>query len=146
MNGNEKYKNLSIGLTILLILMGMVMFILFSSYNDLKEQNKDLLIKSSDYDELVDEFNLSESDNDSLNEYIDELDGQLDYFMNTAVFVTEHGKKYHKATCGYIQNSDGVFIYNIENAEAKGYEPCSRCFNDSYDWRDHLDNNAWSNN
>lgn len=72
---------------------------------------------------------------DSYVKYEDELD----WLLNEAVFVTETGNRYHKATCQYIHNADGYWIYNDENAEYKGYTPCKVCFGEDYDWREHLE-------
>ena len=52
----------------------------------------------------------------------------LTYFLDSAVFVTEYGEKYHRYRCHYIQDSERYKIYNPENAEAQGYDACSYCF------------------
>lgn len=65
-------------------------------------------------------------------------DNELDWLLSAAVFVTETGERYHKATCQYIQNADSYYIYNIENAEYQGYTPCKVCFSDDYDWREYI--------
>ncbi|HOX54039.1 MAG: hypothetical protein PHI86_05210 [Candidatus Omnitrophica bacterium] len=43
------------------------------------------------------------------------------------VYVTKQGTKYHKQDCRFIKNRDTQAI-DIENAKAKGLEPCGRCF------------------
>lgn len=43
------------------------------------------------------------------------------------VYVTKQGTKYHKQDCRFIKNRDTQAI-NIKDAEAKGLEPCGRCF------------------
>ena len=43
------------------------------------------------------------------------------------VYVTKQGKKYHKSDCRFIKNRDSQKI-DIEDAKAKGLEPCGRCF------------------
>jgi len=47
------------------------------------------------------------------------------------VFVTEHGKKYHKADCSLIKNKD-VTAMDEKEAIEQGYEPCRRCLKDKY--------------
>ncbi len=42
------------------------------------------------------------------------------------VYVTATGTKYHLAGCSYLRSSANEIT--IEDAEAKGYTPCSRCF------------------
>jgi|GEM_PF-7008633 len=40
------------------------------------------------------------------------------------VYVTKSGKKYHHKGCGYLRSIGGSYI--IEEAESRGYKPCSR--------------------
>ncbi len=42
------------------------------------------------------------------------------------VYVTATGTKYHLAGCSYLRSSANEIT--LEDAEAKGYTPCSRCF------------------
>lgn len=44
---------------------------------------------------------------------------------NYTVYITEHGEKYHKATCRYL--TDSKIAIDIYDAIAEGYEPCSVC-------------------
>lgn len=39
------------------------------------------------------------------------------------VFVTQYGKKYHKAESHYLQGKEGVIKLTREEAEEQGYEP-----------------------
>lgn len=64
---------------------------------------------------------------------------ELDWLLNEAVFVTETGNRYHKATCQYIHNADEYWIYNDNKAKSLGYTPCKVCFGEDYDWREHLE-------
>jgi len=41
------------------------------------------------------------------------------------VYVTEHGKKYHRRNCQFVQG--GATSLSLKEAKAKGYTPCSRC-------------------
>ncbi|MBL7130488.1 MAG: hypothetical protein ISS45_03660 [Candidatus Omnitrophica bacterium] len=43
------------------------------------------------------------------------------------VYITKRGKKYHKQDCPLIANKDAQKV-NLEEAKAKGLEPCKRCF------------------
>ena len=45
------------------------------------------------------------------------------------VFVTENGKKYHKAECPMIKNKNPHEITRKE-ALAQGLKPCGKCFKD----------------
>ncbi len=41
------------------------------------------------------------------------------------VYITKSGKKYHAAGCSYLKKSS--IEISREDAEKKGYTPCSRC-------------------
>ena len=43
------------------------------------------------------------------------------------VYVTENGKKYHKADCRFVKNREAQEI-DKDEAIAQGYKPCGRCF------------------
>lgn len=45
--------------------------------------------------------------------------------VETTVYVTKTGSKYHKGTCGYLGHSKIAMA--LSEAKAAGYEPCSRC-------------------
>ena len=42
------------------------------------------------------------------------------------VYVTKHGKKYHKADCPLIRNKD-VTEMTEKKAKKEGFEPCAKC-------------------
>lgn len=56
-----------------------------------------------------------------------EINAEYNFFHNSAVMVTEYGKRYHSYGCKHLENSDGYYIYNIENAKYQGYTPCQDC-------------------
>lgn len=41
------------------------------------------------------------------------------------VYITDTGKKYHKSSCSYLNQSKTAI--NINSAKSQGYTPCSRC-------------------
>lgn len=43
------------------------------------------------------------------------------------VYVTKHGKKYHKAACQLIKNKETTTM-DLAQAEQKSLEPCLKCF------------------
>lgn len=59
--------------------------------------------------------------------YYEAIKNEYNFFHKYAVTVTETGKRYHRYNCYHIKNR-GFYIYNIENAEAKGYTPCLDCY------------------
>ncbi len=46
--------------------------------------------------------------------------------ITTTVYVTKTGKKYHKDGCSSLSKSK--IAISLSDAEAKGYEPCSKCW------------------
>ena len=64
----------------------------------------------------------------SITQQVSLYEGYLTTLLDNAVFVTEHGEKYHRFGCHYIIDSDKFWIYNSENAKAQGYDACSYCF------------------
>lgn len=64
---------------------------------------------------------------DVLIEQVSRYEEYLTFFLDNAVFVTEHGEKYHRFQCQYIRNST-YWIYNVEAAQSHGFDACSVCF------------------
>lgn len=89
------------------------------NYNYLLEENIQLKNKVEKQKELINDNQLE----------INNLNSELGFYENNAVLVSEHGEKYHKYTCQYMKGK-AYWIFNVEAAESKGYEPCSVCFGD----------------
>ncbi|MBQ9239240.1 MAG: hypothetical protein IJ191_08015 [Treponema sp.] len=49
------------------------------------------------------------------------------YAATGSVYVTPTGKKYHERNCRTLTRSKTVTELTIEQAKAKGYEPCKVC-------------------
>lgn len=49
------------------------------------------------------------------------------FYRNNIVLVTTTGKKYHRYECHHI-NDRTIYIYEIDDAKAKGYTSCLDCF------------------
>ena len=45
----------------------------------------------------------------------------------SVVYVTKTGKKYHNRDCRTLARSKNLTELTIEQAQAKGYEPCKVC-------------------
>ena len=45
--------------------------------------------------------------------------------LETTVYITKTGSKYHRGTCSYLRKSK--FPISLWEAKARGYTPCSRC-------------------
>ena len=59
--------------------------------------------------------------------YYKHIKDEYEFFHEHAVITTTTGKKYHRYDCYHIRNRS-FYIYNIENAESKGYTPCRDCY------------------
>lgn len=46
---------------------------------------------------------------------------------DTSVYVTKHGRKYHRVGCREIKRSVGILKMSISDAKAKGLTPCKVC-------------------
>lgn len=57
----------------------------------------------------------------------EELQKQVDFYNEHIVFVSDDGtNKYHNLNCEEFDRSY-FWAYNVEQAEGKGYSPCSKC-------------------
>ena len=43
------------------------------------------------------------------------------------VYITENGKKYHRADCRFVKDKEAQEI-DKDEAITQGYKPCGRCF------------------
>lgn len=46
-------------------------------------------------------------------------------YSGETVYVTDTGSKYHKSGCSYLKSKNEI---SLDEAERRGYEPCSRCY------------------
>lgn len=46
-------------------------------------------------------------------------------YSSETVYVTDTGSKYHKSGCSYLKSKNEI---SLDEAERRGYEPCSRCY------------------
>lgn len=49
------------------------------------------------------------------------------YAATGKVYVTPSGKKYHERTCRTLSRSRQISELTVEQAKARGYEPCKVC-------------------
>lgn len=50
------------------------------------------------------------------------------YDENGDVYITRHGKKFHRGTCGSLRRSREILRVSSSDAEENGLSACSRCF------------------
>lgn len=49
------------------------------------------------------------------------------YDADGDVYITKHGKKYHREYCYTLNGSKKIKRVNFSDAESAGLEPCSKC-------------------
>ena len=92
--------------------------------NTLKGESESLNDELSKMEFLYDaRGNLLESERKA----VSEMSAENAFYNFHACIVTESGEKYHRYGCQYVENATSFWIYNIEAAEGRGYEPCSVC-------------------
>lgn len=91
---------------------------------NLQEQNSAWEVN---VDELCKELEESEDLNTRMLSENYDLWEQCNFFDQYAGIVTVSGKKYHTYNCYHWQTGSDFWIYNIDAAEANGYEPCLDC-------------------
>lgn len=69
---------------------------------------------------------LTNNYNEARNGY-NSMISEYNFYHDCACIVTVGGEKYHQYGCSHIGDSS-FYIYNIENAEYLGYEPCLDCW------------------
>ncbi|MBP3360057.1 MAG: hypothetical protein J6N52_04325 [Clostridia bacterium] len=92
-------------------------------YKYLYEKKKETISKSK---EQTKELN---TQIEQLKEKNKGLQYKVDFLDNRIAIVVDNGEKYHTYDCTHVQNCKTFWAYNIEAAEAKGYEPCQKCHN-----------------
>ena len=68
----------------------------------------------------------------ALREDRDEMREENNFYRRYACIVTESGEKYHRYRCPYLSDMTSFWIYNTEAAEGRGYEPCSNCYDHTF--------------
>lgn len=111
------YKTLSVVLAVALIISAVSIIALIANLHNAEKEFSDL---NSKYETLRDS-------RASLISELNSAENDLIYLSTNAVFVTTTGSKYHRYDCHYLDGSN-FWIYNVELAEYKGYEPCSQCW------------------
>lgn len=113
----KSYKTVSIVLAVALIISAVSIIALIANLHNAEKEFSDL---NSKYETLRDS-------RASLISELNSAENDLIYLSTNAVFVTTTGSKYHRYDCHYLDGSN-FWIYNVELAEYKGYEPCSQCW------------------
>lgn len=90
---------------------------LTANYTKLQEEYDSL---SAKYDDVIDEY--SETQRNMV-----EARMELEKYQKYAVFVNEGSNYYHTYKCPLQKGS--FWIYNVEAAEGRGYQPCPICRN-----------------
>lgn len=104
-----------------------VLFVVGAVFYVAKSENESsIVISESSAPQTSTEYTTSISEHNSI------TSSESDY-INTVVYITEYGTKYHIDGCRYIKGKDNLLEVTIEQAEKAGYEPCEICFGDNHD-------------
>lgn len=121
-----------VGIMFLIIIICVpLLFIFYSRCEQLQDENEDL---REDLETVEDELFSAEETISELNEDLDnaislqwDFFEQCDFFDRNAGIVTVSGEKYHTYSCWHWRTGSDIWIFNIAEAEARGYEPCLDC-------------------
>ena len=58
---------------------------------------------------------------------LEKIYDEYEFYHKYAVITTTTGYRYHKYDCYHLNNDNGFYIFNIENAAHQGYTPCLDC-------------------
>ena len=79
------------------------------------------------YSDQTDKIKDLEEKNEKLLGDFSKASWEAFWYEQHAGICTPGGNKYHTYDCYHWKNSDSFWIYNIEAAEQRGYEPCLDC-------------------
>lgn len=126
-NGNLNESAFIIGFVLLCItIIGTISFSIYqyaeyknlsADYTKLQEEYDSL---SAKYDDVIDEYS-------EIQRNMVEARMELEKYQKYAVFVNEGSNYYHTYKCPLQKGS--FWIYNVEAAEGRGYQPCPICRN-----------------
>lgn len=132
---SEKVNKLLVAaVVILLIIVGVKNNKLDQFETTIEEQESTISILQDELGTYEDEnsdlsaevWNLTE-ELENISIELDVASKAFDFYYYNAVLVTTTGECYHTYDCYYVEGHS-YYIYNIENAESKGYRACSYCF------------------
>lgn len=123
----RKAKRRTSVISILCVIFAVLFLIAYSSYQSVTDEITDLKNDKSGLAAEVQRLTKSkELATQNLLEYKERVDDEYNFFHKHAVITTTAGKKYHEYGCYHIRNRD-IYIFNVETAVARGYEPCKDC-------------------
>lgn len=97
----------------------------YSEVQDLKKEMEILETQISSKEKSLEGFKKT---NDDLRKKNQENSSELRFFRNYAEIVGDDGTGvYHKYGCTWLDTSDGLWIFNSENAKYQGYKKCPHC-------------------
>lgn len=98
--------------------------VFFIENHTLKEENNSLYEKYQQAEEDKNEYKQKNFYSEAKLEMISD---EYEFYHKYAVITTTTGYRYHKYGCYHLNNDNGFYIFNIENATYQGYTPCLDC-------------------
>lgn len=98
----------------------------------LEETNASLKTEISNKESTIKNLNSNISElrlnNNELQRKIKTYSEEIDFYDRHIVFVADDGSRlYHNYSCFYFQNCTSFWVYGFEEADQRGYKPCSLC-------------------
>lgn len=118
---------------ILSILSGVLSIALIGSCVSLWNQSRnDINRLQGELNQLEIQYNARGDMLEDVREDRDAMREENNFYRRYACIVTESGEKYHRYGCPYLSDMTSFWIYNTEAAEGRGYEPCSNCYDHTF--------------
>lgn len=109
------------------VLLSIVLFSIFLSHLSQKsvpvQPSFSSKISDKKIEDEITKINFSPSENSDLSE----IESKEKNTKENTVYITKSGKKYHNATCRYIQDKNNIISLSEKAAQELSMEPCSVC-------------------
>lgn len=106
-------------IVIILVMAGLFIY-------ERREQVKEIDSIQMELDVIEEKYERLKGQYSDIRSERNEMRPELNFWQDYAVIVTEYGEKYHTYGCQYVEGRT-FWIYNIDAAIGRGYEPCSVC-------------------
>ena len=103
----------------ILVMAGLFIYEMGEQVKETEYVQVELDVAKENYEQIKNQYSNVRSERN-------EMRSELNFWKDYAVVVTEHGEKYHTYGCQYVEGRE-FWIYNVEAAISRGYEPCSVC-------------------
>lgn len=93
-------------------------------FNEVSSLHNEIDRQKKQYEEQLNNY---QQDKYNLEDKLNKINAEYQFYHQYAVITTLTGYRYHKYGCYHLNNDNGFYIYNIDNAAFQGYTPCLDC-------------------